>query len=321
MSLEEIRTQFPRIEAKWPQGGQARYLKTLSTGWDDQEFAGFEETLRRFAAGDDDPKVKPLMVAADRAARVYSRYRLQHVRDALSQAEGWRQGAERSAVWGALVCRLEAEVNFNTRRTAPTSYVPIWADFVGAVANTAHLLALGWDELAAAKTRLLLRMLRGQCFHVPTDKFVTQHFVLRLLADWQGISSHWTWPKASRKEPLFERILALWREPAAAGELGYLLAVACDRHLLQSSTSDRKHFDFGHTWEFYDAYEVLAVRALRQRLGLAVPEVDHPLAATWLAQPQAPSAPLHDELVTAVTQRARSLLPQWDLAGSDFAPA
>ena len=106
----------------------------------------------------------------------------------------------------------------------------------------------------------------------------TQLFLLRLIADWQGIAPP-PMPRQVDDEPLFAALLAHWRSPDRDA-LTPLLLAACGRHThLVMIYKDSP--DFGTSGNLvYIPFEILAVLRLRQMHGLINPQLDHPLMAT-----------------------------------------
>ncbi len=99
----------------------------------------------------------------------------------------------------------------------------------------------------------------------------------------------------------YHEVLMLWHgEPRV---LGQRLAVLLDLHLQQTHGAGASFDDPGV--RLYPV-EVLAVRTVRQQLGLPMPKVDHPLMFTNLAT-MAPVRPWpHDELLARLEQQARA---------------
>jgi len=73
-----------------------------------------------------------------------------------------------------------------------------------------------------------------------------QHFVMRLIGDWQGWPEADS-PKSAFDEPLFNELIAHWRTEGM-GLIQYLLLAAYDRHTHQS-----RHEDDNESI-FYDLY-------------------------------------------------------------------
>ena len=182
-------------------------------------------------------------------------------------------------------------------------------------ATIGDCLALGWiDEathLAAITRTALERHAREKygVFNDATDHFGkrrTQHFILRLVADWKGWPQR-DGPQCAYDEPVFNVLIEKWRTPDLE-ELERLLLAACDRHTHQSrmdAFSRQAYYDLNQ-WElWYDPFEVLSVLRLRETLGLANPVLVHPLLATPLGN-LPPVTPLYsDQLLDAALTQAR----------------
>jgi hypothetical protein len=189
------------------------------------------------------------------------------------------------------------------------SPLPLFLDRAGATIG--DCLSLGWTDLAvslADSTRAALR----------TGTFVdgghrgsrrTQHFVLRLVADWQG------WPprqptngkddRIAFDEPLFNALLANWRSTDLAS-VEFLLLAACDRHTQQSRTdSASKFFDMCNLEAYFDPFEVLSVLRLRELHGLDNPRLEHPLTASPLGRLPPVTEPYHDELLEGLLRHGK----------------
>lgn len=97
--------------------------------------------------------------------------------------------------------------------------------------------------------------------------------------------------------------------------------MACDYHLAQSVDA-QEHRQF--VWAPYDLFpvDILAIARVREKQGLPMPEVDHPLMQTPLAKPPPNDVRPHmppDPLLDAVIEKARKqgFLPA---EGDVFAP-
>jgi hypothetical protein len=314
--MADVALRFPRPGPRLPYGNKARYLNAYTRGWDETAFAQFIEELRRFAAGEPNDKgaAIKLATAADRLLRVGSVLHHRTVHAALQNDPAWRQALDRSAAYNFLGHQLDA-CRWLYASIAVRGKEGDWLDFSGTLNNIAHCLMAGWTERAAGQTHLLLRALKWNYVIGNAHKARTQFFVMRLLADWQGVPDYLRqWPKWARDEPLFARLLEIWRTPNATAELGHLLLVACDRRTHQSSSSDKRHYDLKHIWQWYDPFEIVALMKLRALAGLELPTLDHPILDSPLGHIPEPSVPYDDELLAAIRARVRTLHPD---AGPD----
>ncbi|WP_181322031.1 hypothetical protein [Trinickia symbiotica] len=139
-------------------------------------------------------------------------------------------------------------------------------------------------------------------------------FMLRLFSEWRSDVRH-SWPPFAYSEPIYEGILERWREPDPDVLKPWLLA-ACDRH-----THESKRDSEG---TFYDCaafprtpLEILYLFRLRELVGLANPELTHPLLEApfdTLPAPQAAYVP--DELIRGTLIRVREDWPDFDMVVS-----
>ena len=157
---------------------------------------------------------------------------------------------------------------------------------INVVNTAAFCLVLGWTERAMTLFHQYVEGLYSTGFtdfdkaKKPYSQRRTQFFLLRLIADWQGIAAPPMPPQAD-DEPLFAALLAHWRSPDP-NAIAPLLLAACDRHthlamIRKDSPDFHTHGDLA-----YIPFEILAVLRLRQMLGLTNPQLDHPLMATPL---------------------------------------
>jgi hypothetical protein len=194
------------------------------------------------------------------------------------------------------------------------------------VANTAAFcLVLGWTEYAVPLFQQLAKDLihggsiayddKKKPYHNPRgigdydDKKKpyfqrrTQYFLIRMVADWQGIVLP-SLPRQADDEPLFAALLKHWRSPDL-DVLTPLLLAACDRHThLVMVRKDSPDFETSGDLT-YIPFEILAIFRLRQMLGLPNPQLDHPLMATPMGALPPITEPYHDEILDAVIAQAR----------------
>lgn len=187
--------------------------------------------------------------------------------------------------------------------------ISLFLDRLGATVG--NCLGLGWTEFA-------VNLVESTNAALPTGTFVdagrwgarrTQHFMLRLVGDWQG------WPprQATKSkddaiafdEPLFNALVENWRTTDMA-KIEFLLLAACDRHTQQSRTdSSSKFYDMRNLENYFDPFEVLGVMRLRELDGLANPKVDHPLLATPLGRLPPTTEPYHDALLEGILDHGK----------------
>jgi hypothetical protein len=137
-----------------------------------------------------------------------------------------------------------------------------------------------------------------------------QAFMLRLFAMWRGDVAH-AWPSYAFDEPIYERILATWRDEDPATLKHWLLA-ACNRHTHQAKQETEKTFrdcaSFPRT-----PIEILYVLRLRQVIGLENPSLDHPLMEPPFDRlPEPQPRYVADDLVRGTLARIREDWPEFD---------
>jgi hypothetical protein len=135
-------------------------------------------------------------------------------------------------------------------------------------------------------------------------------FMLRLFADWRGDARH-AWPAFAYEEPLYEGLLALWREPDSESLKPWLLA-ACDHHTQGLKKGEKAAFtdcgSFPRT-----PLEILLIFRLRELIGLFNPVLDHPLMeAPFDRFPETPPAYVPDALMQGTLDRVRQDWPNFD---------
>jgi hypothetical protein len=107
----------------------------------------------------------------------------------------------------------------------------------------------------------------------------------------------------------YQSILHAWTDSAEA--LRDSLMSICDYHIAR--TDDPEDAGYPEFFEpLYDVFpaEVLGVYEVRRLVGLATPRIEHPLMNTLLATPPSGLSPSSCELLDAVIQSAKSLLPE-----------
>ena len=175
----------------------------------------------------------------------------------------------------------------------------------GLGACVGHCVALGWFDFGVDLARRCFDAIDQDWCYDGGDDFGlrrTQHFVLRLVAAWQGWPAR-ELPRCAHDEPIFNALIERWRTPDASA-LAQPILHACDRHTHQSRYDNAKgeYFDlYQEAW--YTPFEILALYRLRESLGLANPQVEHPLLDTPLGRLHEIRPPWTDPLLDAVVAR------------------
>ena len=201
---------------------------------------------------------------------------------------GWHEHAQRQFVRGERRQRL---------RTMSLVH--------GLGARVGHCIALGWFDFGVDLARRCYDAIdRDFCYDGADDfgRRRTQHFVLRLVAAWQGWPARES-PRCAHDEPIFNTLIERWRTPDASA-LAQPLLHACDRHTQQCRDDNAKGEFFDLKMEAtYTPFEILALYRLREHLGLAHPQVEHPLLDTPLGRLHEVQPPWSDPLLDAVVAR------------------
>src|SRR5271165_4197481 len=141
--------------------------------------------------------------------------------------------------------------------------------------NTALGLIFGATDQALRLARLQASAYRkGYYFAKPFYPIFT--FILRVLVDYLG-DAPLPIEGESAKEPIFNALFDLWREPDPTALTEVCLA-ACDFHTHRCRTGKRDAFhEFDNGGWMLIPIEILLLFKLRQRIGLENPQLDHPL--------------------------------------------
>ena len=186
-------------------------------------------------------------------------------------------------------------------------------------ATIGDCVALGWLDWAedlAARTRAAMdsdNEALSWLFNDAGDGFGrrrTQHFVLRLVADWKGWAPP-ARPRCAFDDAILNALIEHWRTQDL-DTLAYLLLAACDRHTQQcrfDSFSQDRFYDLCSNEYWYDPFEILAVLRLREHEGLPNPRLEHPLLATALGELAPLTHPYSDDLLEGVLAQARRQEP------------
>lgn len=199
---------------------------------------------------------------------------------------------------------LHQTVNFWQSYLDPLRYdgALILLDMPGLESQMALGLLLA-DRHAAAATlfrRYLWLIRRGDL--APHQLRAPHEFLLRLLADYLGEPPlPAILPRLGRPHlPTPQGLLAVWRDPDPAA-IAPLCRAFCD--LYTQICGDAIPGAFVSSHFHYAPLEILVLFALRRRLGLANPRLDHPLLQGAFAELPPETSQPTDELVAAVRRR------------------
>ena len=181
------------------------------------------------------------------------------------------------------------------------------------VSTIANSLVLGWEDWALNLAALVKHAVEKS--GAPHGSGPITFFVLRLLDDWQGTKCG-NYPAKAAKDPLYDAVLANWKNPDLE-LVGHLLLAACDRHTHGCKYQSRDpELEWQEYW--YSPYEILMVLYLRQRMGLANPVLEHPLMATPLGV-LPPTGPVYvEELLDGVVRQVQLQKAEKSLANPVF---
>ncbi|MES2898922.1 MAG: hypothetical protein V4723_04290 [Pseudomonadota bacterium] len=307
----------PGVAPRFPK--QATYLKNYGTGWA-SSFEKATALIERYGLeGEWMPRAKTGLI--QQLMDVERTYRWHAIQVALSSpakaAKKFAQTAEQAAVFALAPLAERAVADWREVWRGHVAY-SWWHCRIGveyaiendcgcpvALIELAHTIAqcvlLGWHDKATALLEPACRLSTQGAFGGDAKGWtsMTHYFVLRLLADWKGISFG-PGPAWAFGEPIFNALIAHVYTPDLH-LIEHLLLAACDRHTIHSRSFTNKFFpDFDDSAMIFDPSEIVLVMYLRRLRGLENPVLDHPLMSTALAQlpDQAPvyTDPLLDKL-------------------------
>jgi hypothetical protein len=307
-----IRPQFPKIKA---------HLKSYVLGpttWQTEDLP----RLRRYAeSGPFSFRYAPELSdntftsfdAATAFAHVAVAMKWKATQMALDGRSGWLNPWLESVAYGywqlRMSCRFQTRVLHDYESGKRPQYLGfLFLHQMGA--TVANSLSLGWTDWAIDLARRAHWWLDHDGFNDADDIWHrrTQHFILRLIGNWQGWPQR-KGPSCAFDEPIFNALVEHWRT-SDPDDLAPLLLAACDRHTHQARPdSNRAFFDLPRPGMEYDPFEILAVLKLRDMHGLPNPTLDHPLMNTPLGQLPPSVPPYSDELLEGVLARARQEFP------------
>lgn len=285
-------------------------------------FERFSAELKRYARGEfwmDDLTHGELpfdLSSAMIAVQQCSNHYMDHaVSGLLSENVDWRSKWERGVLYRYWAAILEiafyeyfqqANPEFD-RSTAGQASFRVFGFTLG------NCLALGWLDAAKALAERINCALDRNWFYDGDCVMIqrrTQHFVLRLVANWQDLPERGEL-QCIYDEPVFNILIEQWRT-TDLDALSRLLWQALERHAehTQNDVDDDEvliYYDCNHDDEIYDPMEVLSVLRLRNVLGLPNPQIPkHPVANTPLGRELLPASAFpKDELIEGVLARVR----------------
>lgn len=267
---------------------------------------------------------KTLRSAADDIRRIAIIHRWYAIQHALTGKDDWFEWWGRATsydYWSLRIGCMSTQRHYERFLLKERRQVrPMFLVYLGA--SMGNCLSLGWMDWAIDLGRLSWDAMNRDpniLFNDAGERFGsrrTQHFVLRLIADWQGWPVGPKVPGCSLDEPVFQELLAQWRTPDV-DVLAPLLLAACDRHTHHARyDSSSKCYDLCHDDLWYDPFEIHSVLRLRLLAGLPNPVLDHPLLSTPLGV-LPPETPRYcDGLLAAVLAQGRREMP--DLPALDW---
>lgn len=254
--------------------------------------------------------------AGEDLSRVAIALRWFAIKDSLSGVEDWEKKWDQSAAYAywaeRLRCRTQIRIfeDFNSGKRP--QYISM-AMFISTGFVIGNCLAAGWTDRAVDLTKRAIAVLEIDGFNDGGDWHHrrTQHFIIRLVADWQGWPSLAA-PSCAFDEPLFNTLIEEWRT-SDQKLLTELLLAACDRHTHQARPDSKKgNFDLPRADNTYVPFEILSILRLRELEGLKNPDpaaLNHPLMNTPLGRLR-PNVPVYtDELLEGVIARAKAEMP------------
>ena len=224
--------------------------------------------------------------------------------------EAWTEPLSGAVKYKMMSHKLSYFWHHNFRNLFPESVQPLrvisWEDISETMA---FCFLLGWHNEAIYEGNLAVSALKNG-YHLELSygkrHRQAQAFMIQLLASWQGRTKH-NQPPILDDESIYRAILEHWRDRNAE-TLTKLLLEACDRHVRESHyDTDETFFDFCDDSVMRTPLEILMVFRLRERSGLDIPVLEHPL----MERPfdgLVPPRPLLDDdpMMQAVLARLRS---------------
>jgi hypothetical protein len=163
----------------------------------------------------------------------------------------------------------------------------------------ATAVVLDEDAMAESLATRLIRSMDDQKLFQVWEESAFATFMVKLWGLYRGLDIDVARPKIAPLR-VYQAILDAWHDDAA---LASAVSAACDYHLEQTMEKSPYPEFFCFPFMLFPA-DILVIGAVRQKLGLSMPEVSHPLLDTPLAKvpppgerPRMGADPLFDEVL------------------------
>lgn len=208
--------------------------------------------------------------------------------------DGWRwlQGALQYWYWSIRILIRFSQLDRRKRgaRAASTK---------GAL-GLAHALATHEDNVATWLGEKFIQSFEDENIFDDWEANPFGAFMTKLYTLWKGIEL-----ELDDSVGVYQQVLDAWHEPDKMPEA---LVAACDYHCARIDGEEHGlEFEYNPYSEF--AAELLAIRRVRDDLGLETPEISHSLLDSPLAHPPERMPEYEDELLERVIELAKQDLP------------
>lgn len=104
---------------------------------------------------------------------------------------------------------------------------------------------------------------------------------------------------------VYQQVFDKWHSPTS---LANVLYDACEHHWQETNDADLLGHIGAFSWSPYGSFPVdlLAIRRVREDLGLETPEIDHPLTNTLIAHLPQIMPNIHDDILSQIVDKARA---------------
>lgn len=191
-------------------------------------------------------------------------------------------------------------------------------------------IAMGLPELAQKFYRVIREALEGGYTvrdghrNIYPDTLRYSAMVMSILNDWQEFPAPDLDKLGLPRDPAWGYLVSCWSDPDA-DRLLPILNSACDVHVerigLSARDTDSGQYEFCSIFWAVHPAEILAVMRLRDMLGLANPQLEHPLMNTPYAQITRlpggsilPQDTVLESVLKMAQQRDPEMMAQWDNA-------